>query len=109
MQEITTVDQADRVMEEGTAVLFKHNPTCPISARAHQEMSALEQQHPDAHIYLVDVLGSREVSNHVAERTGITHESPQTIVFSGGRPVYDASSFGITADEVAEHLASAGE
>ena len=109
MQEITTVEQADGVMEDGTAVLFKHNPTCPISARAHQEMSTLETQHPDARIYYVDVLGSREVSDHVAERTGITHESPQAIVFRDGQPVYDASSFAITADEVAEQLEGAGK
>jgi bacillithiol system protein YtxJ len=108
MQEMTTTEQADQALEGETAVLFKHNPTCPISARAQQEVQSFASSNPDARVHMVDVLGSREVSNHLAERTGITHQSPQVIVASGGRAVYDAAGFAITADKLAEKVRGAG-
>jgi len=109
MQEITSTQQADEVMQGEPAVLFKHNTTCPISARAHQEMQRLQELHSDARIYLVDVHGQREVSNHVEQATGVRHESPQALVVGGGKVAFDSAGFAITAEEIATHLAGAGK
>jgi bacillithiol system protein YtxJ len=107
MQEITSTQQADEVMQGEPAVLFKHNTTCPISARAHHEMERLQEQNPDARIYFVDIHGQRAVSDHVEQATGIRHESPQALVVGGGKVAFDSSGFAISAEEVATHLRGA--
>ena len=84
-------------------VLFKHDPYCPISLAAYRQMSRLGGGIP-----LIDVARDREVAREVAERTGVTHESPQVLVLRDGRAVWSASHFDITADAVSGAIESAG-
>ena len=84
---------------DSPVVLFKHSTTCPISARAYRQMSRLDRS-VAAEVGLVVVQQAREVSNRLAERTGVRHESPQVIVLRGGAPVWSASHYDITTDSV---------
>lgn len=47
----------------------------------------------------------RPLSLAVAERTGVTHESPQVILLSGGRPSWHVSHRGVTAAALSEACA----
>jgi bacillithiol system protein YtxJ len=78
-------------------ILFKHSNSCPISAAAYREM-----EHVDKDVRLVEVQSAREVSREIAARTGVRHESPQVIVMRGGKAVWNASHYGVTASAVAE-------
>ena len=84
---------------EAPVVLFKHSTTCPISARAHHQMSKLAADMA-GQISLVVVQRARELSRRVAEETGIRHESPQAIILRNGQAVWSASHFDITAEAV---------
>lgn len=84
-------------------LLFLHDPGCPISARAHREMTRLGGELP-----MVDVRRSSDVSRAVEATTGIRHESPQVIVFAQGRATWSASHFAITAAAVQRALAATG-
>lgn len=85
--------------QEAPVVLFKHSTTCPISARAHQQMSRLDAS-VARDVGLVVVQTARGVSQEIASRTGIRHESPQAIILRNGKAVWDASHFDITAEAV---------
>ena len=76
-------------------IIFKHSTTCPISAAAYKQMSRVGAQ-----ISLVVVQSARDVSNEVASRTGVRHESPQVMVLKNGEVVWSASHFDIQADVV---------
>jgi bacillithiol system protein YtxJ len=76
-------------------ILFKHSNTCPISSAAYKQMSQVR-----ADVSLVVVQHARDVSNEIAARTGIRHESPQVIVLKNGEVVWSASHFNITARAV---------
>ena len=80
---------------ERPVVLFKHSLTCPISAAAYEEMSAL-----DGDVSLIVVQRARDVSREVERLTGIRHESPQAIILRRGRPVWNASHWKITRSAV---------
>ena len=80
-------------------LIFKHSTTCPISAHAYREMSRLDAG-PARQIFLVVVQTARPLSNEIARRTGVRHESPQAIVLSRGEAVWTASHYDITAAEV---------
>lgn len=80
---------------DAPVILFKHSSTCPISSAAYQQMSRVAGD-----ISLVVVQRARDVSKEIEERTGIRHQSPQTIVLRNGQAVWSASHFNITADAV---------
>lgn len=84
-----------RKSSEQPVVLFKHSLTCPISASVYNEMKKV-----DGDVHLVVVQSARSVSNEIAQKTGIRHESPQAIVLKDGNVVYSASHFDVTADDV---------
>ena len=80
-------------------VLFKHSTTCPISARAYRQMAQLDRA-AIGDVALVVVQTARRVSDEIARRTGVAHESPQAFVIRDGKSVWDASHFDITAESV---------
>ena len=80
-------------------VLFKHSMTCSISAGVYREVQSVEA---DVHIVILQT--ARPISNAIANKTGIRHESPQALVLKAGRPVYYASHYDITADDISASL-----
>jgi len=63
-------------------LVYKHSTTCPVSSTAGHEVRGLETDLP---IYWINVREQRDLSNWVAEAYGVTHESPQLILISGGK------------------------
>jgi bacillithiol system protein YtxJ len=84
---------------EKPVALFKHSLTCPISADVYRNVSQA-----DAEINLVIVQHARNISNEIAEKTGIRHESPQAIILKDGKAIYHAAHFDIEAKEISEKL-----
>ncbi len=100
--EVNSNEQLNGLFEksnEKAIVLFKHSLTCPISAGVYQEISGA-----DADVHVVVMQNARGVSNEIAERTGIRHESPQAIVLKNEKPVYHASHYDVTASDVESNL-----
>lgn len=85
---------------EETIVLFLHDPYCPISSAAYEEMEAVE-----ATVHMVDVSAHSALGRSVQGKTGIRHESPQTIVFRGGVPAWHASHGRIRTESVTAAVA----
>jgi bacillithiol system protein YtxJ len=46
------------------------------------------------------VVEDRPVSMHVADQTGVRHQSPQAILLYRGEPVWDESHYRITQDSM---------
>lgn len=87
------------------AVIFKHSPTCGISAQAFESISGwLDGKIPDADFYVVPVPASRAVATALAQRFGIRHESPQVMVIDGGEVTWHGSHFRATASAIAAAL-----
>ncbi len=84
-------------------LLFKHSLTCSISHAAYREFEKyLEARPADDSVqhYLIEIQNARPVSAEVAKRTGVRHESPQALVFSGGKVVWHASHWDIRKDSL---------
>ena len=96
------LDQLLAASAERPVVLFKHDFACPISAHAYRELAAVPVEVP-----LIDVERQKGLADEVVSRTGIEHESPQVIVLRNGRPVYSASLWDITAEEVSRAASAA--
>jgi bacillithiol system protein YtxJ len=55
---------------------------------------------------MVTVQSHRKLSDEMAVRLGIRHETPQAILLRDGRPVWSASHFRITASALTKQLRS---
>lgn len=106
------IDELDKLLsesEERPLLLFKHSYTCGISAEALDELLA----HLDAdatasaRYALVTVQTHRDVSNAVAKRLGVRHETPQALVVRDGQVVWAASHFRVTANAMLEAIKAA--
>jgi len=93
--EIEKLEELFKASHDEPIVFFKHSITCPISKNVFQEIAEV-----DSKIWLMVVQDARKVSNSFAEKTGIKHESPQTIVIKDGKPIYSASHYDATAADV---------
>jgi bacillithiol system protein YtxJ len=100
--EINSTEELENLFEqsfEKPIVLFKHSLTCPISAGVYQEVSGA-----NADINLIIMQRARNVSTEIAEKTGIRHESPQAVVIKDGKPMYHASHYDVTAEDIEKNL-----
>jgi bacillithiol system protein YtxJ len=89
------------------AVLLKHSTRCPISAAARGEVERFCVDRPGAVVCLVDVNAQRELSDAIAERFQVPHDSPQAFVLVAGVPIWVASHYEIKARELAKQYARA--
>lgn len=55
-------------------------------------------------LYFLDLLRYREISNKIASKFNVPHESPQLIILKEGKVVYDASHGAITAESLKRFL-----
>lgn len=109
LHEITTVDEWKDVLQETTektTLVFKHSTRCPISTEAYEQVKAYLADEPnkDVHYVLVLVVESRDVSNQIAEDTSVKHESPQVLLIKGQQPVWSASHWDITKQNLQKNV-----
>jgi bacillithiol system protein YtxJ len=108
LRELGALDAALAAAGERPTLIFKHSLTCGTSAWALEEVeAALDACAGPLEAYLVPVQTARPVSNAIAERLGLRHESPQALVLASGRVVWSASHHGLTAQAIAGALARA--
>jgi bacillithiol system protein YtxJ len=102
------LDQLDQLLAESQnrpLLLFKHSYSCGISLEALDEIvDHLNQGSLDARYAMVTVQTHRELSNAVASRLGVRHQTPQAIVVRDGRAVWSASHFRVNASEIRKAL-----
>jgi bacillithiol system protein YtxJ len=92
------LDQIDAASASQPILLFKHSTRCSISSAALNRLeSAWTAADDAAHtVHYLDLIKYRDVSNAIAERYGVQHESPQLLVIRNGQCAHHASHFGIT-------------
>lgn len=86
-------------------VFFKHSTSCPVSAAAKRRLEMeWEKYNADQEVYYLDLLANRSLSNQIAEKSGVIHQSPQLIVLKNGEVVYHSSHLSISAEKAAKYI-----
>ncbi len=97
------LEEALTLSESEPVVLFKHSAICGVSFMARRQMEhLLEGSAPP--VYEVVVQQSRSLSNQIAERFGIRHQSPQAIILFRSLPVFNTSHGNITTERIRQAL-----
>jgi bacillithiol system protein YtxJ len=103
---LTTPRQVDAFIAENPwCAIFKAG-TCHRTDEVFRHVAARLEPREDLPLGIIRVVEARSASNHVAERTGIQHESPQLIFFEDGKAVFDRDNWDITAEAIDEALES---
>jgi len=109
------LDELHRLIEESQSrpvLLFKHSHTCGTSIEALDELvghlnDRIDDRGPEGSALqyaMVTVQTHRAVSNAVAQRLGVRHETPQALLIRDGRVVWSASHFRVTAAAVEDAI-----
>ena len=72
--------------------------------RPRGEVETFLRQQPNLTAFTVDVRAQRPLSQQIAARSGVEHESPQIIVLRRGVPIWSVSHYDITAEALVRHL-----
>ena len=102
---LTQLDEIDVVSETKPVVIFKHSTRCSISRFALKQFDTMFS-YPEDKIdwYLLDLLNHRDISNEIAHRYNVQHQSPQILVIKNGKAVYHDSHDGIDAIDIKQFI-----
>ena len=97
---LTTLEQLETIETESntaSVLIFKDSTRCGISKMVIKQFEKLfteENQH--LKVYYLDLLNYRDISNGIAAKFQVMHQSPQLIVVRNGSAVHHASHNDIT-------------
>jgi bacillithiol system protein YtxJ len=101
IRKITDLDQVDQASQEKPVMLFKHSVTCGISSGAKYRLeSDWDNLSSDLPCFYLDLLNHRDVSNAIADRYKVVHQSPQILIISNGESIYDTSHHNISVGDI---------
>lgn len=101
---LTDLGQINELIElshQQPVLIFKHSTRCSISRFALKNFEneydfTAEELQP----YFLDLLEYRNISNEIANRFEVMHQSPQILLIKDGKCVYDESHDGIDVESL---------
>ncbi|MCM4154543.1 bacillithiol system redox-active protein YtxJ [Gramella sp. AN32] len=105
--DLNSIDQLDEIenrSEERTVAILKHSTTCGISRMVLKMFESDYDLDKDEAIdlYFLDLKSHRDISNAIAEKFRVRHESPQLIVLKNREVVHHSSHQAISANKLKE-------
>jgi bacillithiol system protein YtxJ len=102
---IAQLDEIDAISEIKPVVIFKHSTRCSISRFALKQFdTAFNYPEDKIDWYLLDLLNHRDISNEMAHRYNVQHQSPQILVIRKGKAIYNDSHDGIDANDLKQFV-----
>jgi bacillithiol system protein YtxJ len=101
--ELTDLGQLNEIMDlshQQPVIIFKHSTRCSISRMALKQFENEFDLEGSVTPYFLDLLNHRDISNEIATRFEVYHQSPQLLLIKEGKSVYDASHSDIDAVEL---------
>ncbi len=97
---LNELSQIEKIVEESTEqriLIFKHSTSCSISRTTldRLERNWKEEEMGKLKPYYLDLLSFRGLSNAIAQKFDVEHQSPQVLIIENGKSIYDNSHFGI--------------
>jgi len=95
---LTTIAQLDEILANSTnntQAIFKHSTRCGISSMVIKQFEKQNENLENMDFYYLDLLRYREISNEIAIKFAVPHQSPQLIVIKDNKVVVHDSHHGI--------------
>lgn len=104
---LTDLGQLNEIIQESVAkpvLLFKHSTRCGVSRMTLKQFENEYDLDDQVTPYFLDLLAYRSISNAIAERFGVEHQSPQLLLIRNGKAVYDASHSEIYVEALRRYI-----
>ncbi len=105
LETMEQLENLDQLSGQGPQIIFKHSTRCGIS-RMVMNIFREGYQYPKeaADLYYLDIIEFRALSDHVARKYGIAHQSPQLLIIRKGEVIAHDSHGGINDLDLAKYL-----
>jgi bacillithiol system protein YtxJ len=100
LEDLGQLDEVVQISTTKPVLIFKHSTTCSISRMAFKNFENEFNLASEIEIYYLDLLNFRAISNEIASRFGVVHQSPQILLIKDGIAVYYKSHENIDATKL---------
>lgn len=103
---LENTSQLDEVFSRShnkTQIIFKHSTRCSISLMVMNRLIKNNVE-VNADFHYLDLIRYRDLSNLIADKCDVVHESPQVLIIKNGSCIYDASHTAISMDDIATNM-----
>ena len=86
------VEEVFAASEGRIQLILKHSQSCAVSFFAKQNLDSVPlEEWPEMDRSMVEVVRFRPISQYIAQKTSVRHESPQVLVIANGEVIFHAS------------------
>lgn len=106
-QRLGAPEEADAFFQESspTVLIYKHSFACSICTFSLLSLErSLGEIIPQAKACFIDVRAERPLSNYIAQKSGVVHQSPQAIILYKGQAFWHGSHGEVRAEFVLDAL-----
>ncbi len=99
-RQLTDLGQLNEIIDlsnEKVVLIFKHSTRCSISRFALKQFENEFDLEEKIAPYFLDLLNHRDVSNEIANRFDVFHQSPQILLIKNGKAIFSTSHDDIDA------------
>lgn len=99
-RQLTDLGQLNEIIDlsnEKAVLIFKHSTRCSISRFALKQFENEFDLEEKITPYFLDLLNHRDVSNEIANRFDVFHQSPQILLIRNGKAIFSTSHDDIDA------------
>tara|TARA_R100000935_G_scaffold42231_1_gene63906 strand:- start:76 stop:471 length:396 start_codon:yes stop_codon:yes gene_type:complete len=105
LETIEMLEQLEAESFNQPVAILKHSTSCGISRMVLRQFeSEYNLEQGSVKLYFLDLLRFRDISNRIAAKFNIPHESPQLIIIKDGKAVQDTSHSNINVDFLREAI-----
>jgi bacillithiol system protein YtxJ len=104
LSDLGELNEIVNLSHDKPVVIFKHSTRCSVSRMALKQFENEFDFQDKVTPYFLDLIEFRNVSNEIANRFDIVHQSPQIILIKDGKAIYNASHSDIDANDLKEKL-----
>ncbi|WP_420602020.1 bacillithiol system redox-active protein YtxJ [Flagellimonas sp.] len=104
---LVSLEQLDEIAEKSktrTQLIFKHSTTCGISRMVLNMFTSAYTLGEDVDVYFLDLHAHRDISNAVAAKFQVMHQSPQLLIIKNGETSFHTSHGAITDTNIEEYV-----
>ena len=105
--QLTDLGQLNEIIDLSTTkpvLIFKHSTRCSISRMALKQFENEFDLEEKVTPYFLDLLENRSISNEIATRFDVEHQSPQLILIKDSKAIYNVSHSDIQVDDLRTKL-----
>jgi bacillithiol system protein YtxJ len=99
--ELTDLGQLNEIItlsNEKPVAIFKHSTRCSVSRMALKQFEKEYNIADKVTLYFLDLIENRAISNEIATRFNVAHQSPQLLLIKEGKAIYHVSHSDIDAE-----------